>query len=99
MAKGLPTERSRLKRIDEMRTLRKQYREFVEKAGIADKVERCEDSLGPSIFDEETLPPLFTKARDKALKELLASNRLFYRDCVRRAVFGAEDKDLRRQII
>ena len=79
--------------------LAEQYRESINKAGIAAQVERCERRLEPDWFEDRHLPPLFTKARSEAEKRQDAQKFQSYRKCQRDIIFGVADIELRKKLI
>ena len=79
--------------------LGKQYNELIEKAGIAEQVERCERRSEPDYFEDRHLPPLFTKARREATKRQEKWKFQSYRRCMRDAIFAVKDETLRMELI
>ncbi len=80
-------------------TLRKQYTELMDKAGIAAAVERCERRLEPDYFEDRHLPSLFIKARAEATELQYGQKFQSFRHCQRDVIFAVTDDTLRKQLI
>jgi len=85
--------------IHERELVANMYEALLRRTGIADKVARIKELSQPDWFEDQGLPRLATRAREKAGKEQEADKFLQYRHAMRSAVFAVEDVVLRRQLI
>jgi hypothetical protein len=85
--------------FERQREMAKELDALLDRAGIKDKYEREERVFEPDWFADRNLPPLFTKARKEAERRRERTNRLMFRDGVRRIVFAIPDEALRKEII
>jgi hypothetical protein len=92
-------EIERLNYSKERDALAEQYRSLVDRAGIAAEITHCQEILEPDYFEDQHLPPSFTRARKRAETQQDARKFEQYRYRLRKTVFGVSDLAVRREII